>query len=228
MGENELRIALVLAACGLLVLAFNSFLAAGISSKLETQGAFLSSLRLAEAPRSSAELQQGEESGSGSDIEALMAELIPRGVPDVYGEELGVSFEEPVSSLDILAALDGDLYPDGKIKFSDLSGENQQRYINIAGRISCEYCCGAKSIAFSDGRVACGCAHSAAMRGLAMYLLQNHGGEFTDAQVLEELTKWKTLFFPKQTVQKALQLRAQGSALNATSLNELPDMVGGC
>lgn len=225
-NDSILKIVSVLAVAALALVLFNGFLAFGIGSKLAVQQEFLSSLRVASVPEASGNLSAGQQ--SGNEMEALMAELIPRGVPAVYGSELGVSFEDPVNSLNVLAGLDGDLYKTGKIKFADLSAENQQRYINIGTSISCEYCCDATSITFADGRVACGCAHSAAMRGLAKYLLQNHASEYSDSQILGELTKWKTLFFPKQMLQKAIQLKEQNGEINATTLNELPDMVGGC
>ena len=114
------------------------------------------------------------------------------------------------------------------MKFAQLSQENQQDYIKIGMSISCEYCCGAEYITAPNGQPACGCAHSAAMRGLAMYLLDNHREEFTNEQVLEQLTLWKTMFFPKQMYTKAVQLQAQGQSQSLTVLDEIPDMVGGC
>ncbi|MFH1752231.1 MAG: hypothetical protein ABH821_04820 [archaeon] len=162
------------------------------------------------------------------DTQALMQELIPRGIPEVYGSELGVSFEQPVESLSVLAGLDGDLYDSGLLHFADLSSEQQQRYITAGQSISCEFCCGAKYIVASDGKPACGCAHSAAMRGLTMYLLLNHENDFSDMQILDELTKWKVMFFPKQMLQKAIDLQAANSGITTNGLNELPDMVGGC
>ncbi len=155
------------------------------------------------------------------DLEKAVETVIPRGTPVVYGSELNVSFDRPTESLDMLAALDGDLYSDGKLKYADLSDEQKKRYLRVGASIACEYCCGAKTLVFSDGQPACGCQHSAAMRGLAKYLLTNHENEYSDQEILGELTKWKALFFPKQTIAKYLQ--AGGS-----SITSLPDMVGGC
>jgi len=84
-----------------------------------------------------------------------------------------------------------------------------ERYIRIGSSISCEYCCGAQSIIFSNGERACGCAHSYAMRGLAKYMLIEHP-DVSDAVILEELGKWKVLFFPGVHEQKAQALEAQG------------------
>lgn len=157
------------------------------------------------------------------DLEKAIEAVIPRGTPAVYGSELNVSFDKPVESLDVLAALDGDLYPNGKLKFSELDSAQKERYIKIGSSIACEYCCGATTLVFSDGQPACGCQHSAAMRGLTKYLLLNHENEYSDQEILGELTKWKALFFPKQMIAKYLQTGS--SNVEVTSL---PDMVGGC
>ncbi len=152
-----------------------------------------------------------------------LSDIIPSGVPEIYGTELGISYDEPVAGLAVLKKLDTAI---------SLEGNLQERYIKVGTSISCEFCCGAKSITFSDGRAACGCAHSYAMRGLAKYLLQNHADKFTDQEILNELVKWKTLFFPKQMTKRALELAAQEGTYNQELLNKVnssvPDMVGGC
>ena len=113
------------------------------------------------------------------------------------------------------------------IRFSDLNPAEQQRFLAIGSKIACEFCCGARTLVAKDGKPACGCAHSAAMRGLAKYLLQKHAAEFSDQQILEELTKIKTISFPKQMVQRALELKALGKNIDAETQN-LPPQVGGC
>jgi len=166
--------------------------------------------------------------------------IIPSGTPSIYGKELGIRYEDvspndPVKAdqtIAILKNLDLTL---------NLEGENLQRYIQTLIQISCEYCCGAKSIIFSNGQPACGCAHSYAMRGLAKYLLINHGSEFTDDQILEELGKWKVLFFPGIHETKAEVLKSKGikvDYINLTSnkyrgieqgqTSSGAGMVGGC
>ena len=47
------------------------------------------------------------------------------------------------------------------------------------------------------------------MRGLAKYMLIEHP-DVSDAVILEELGKWKVLFFPGVHEQKAQALEAQG------------------
>jgi len=185
--------------------------------------------------------------GTSSTISAISGiDVIPKGVPNIYGKELTISFDDISANnpskadqtISRLGAYDNQI---------QLSGEFLQRYIKIAGAISCEYCCGAESIIFTKstgnykaGDAACGCAHSYAMRGLAKYLLKNHAGEYTDDQILEELGKWKTLFFPGVMTQKAGVLKEKGIELNYINLasnkyrgieqgsSSGGSMVGGC
>ncbi|MBI4361326.1 hypothetical protein HY572_06165 [Candidatus Micrarchaeota archaeon] len=179
---------------------------------------------------------------SAANLQALADRIIPRGIPAVYGNELGVSYDDPVSAMKVMAPMDDGI---------TLSAEQNARYVKIASPISCEYCCGAESIIFPNGQAACGCQHSYAMRGLAKYLITKHGTQYTDEQVLEELGKWKTLFFPKQILTKALAFESAGKDVNTIDLTSnkyrgftaqsaaasagqaqgvagLPNMVGGC
>ncbi|MBI4015976.1 MAG: hypothetical protein HY362_04635 [Candidatus Aenigmarchaeota archaeon] len=178
---------------------------------------------------STTQIQQSQVSG---------IDVAPKGVPSIYGEELKVSFDDVSvtnpqkadATINKLGVLDDQI---------TLSAEEMTRYIDIAGRISCEYCCGAASIIFPNGNAACGCAHSYAMRGLAKYLLKNHGSEYTNDQILDELGKWKTLFFPGPTAAKAKILKDKGIELNYINLASNKyrgiekgtggsSMVGGC
>ncbi len=188
------------------------------------------------------QLKEGWASGSssgpsisasgGSDVD-----VIPRGVPKIYGNELEVSYDDiSASNLQSTEATIGKL---GNLDTSiTLVGADLERYIKIVSQISCEYCCGAQSIIFSNGQAACGCAHSYAMRGIAKYLIKNHGTEYSDDEVLGELGKWKTLFFPTQLTEKAKVLAGQGIELNYVNLASNKyrgiekgvsgGMVGGC
>lgn len=178
--------------------------------------------------------------GTGNVISTVSAsEILPTGIPKVYGKELGVSYDDVSpnnpSKADATIGVLGNL--DNSIT---LSGADMDRYIKIASQISCEYCCGAESIIFSNGQAACGCAHSYAMRGLAKYLITKHGTEYTDDQILEELGKWKVLFFPGVHETKAAVLKSQGIELNYINLasnkyrgiekgqQSSGSMVGGC
>ena len=143
--------------------------------------------------------------------------LIPKGMPNIYGNELGVSFDD-VSPANLQKA-DSTIKKLGVLDQQiNLKGGELKRYIGITSKISCEYCCGADSIIFGDGRPACGCQHSFAMRGLAKYLIKNHANEYTDDQILEELGKWKMLFFPSQLLEKAKVLQSKGIELNYINL----------
>ncbi len=165
-------------------------------------------------------------------------DVIPKGIPQIYGNELGVSYddvsaatsEKADATIRKLGTLDQQL---------SVTGSDLERYIAITRQISCEYCCGADSIITPDGKAACGCAHSYAMRGLAKYLLKNHGTEYSNDQILEELGKWKTLFFPGAITAKAQVLQSKGIELTYVNLASNKyrgieqgatgsKMVGGC
>ncbi len=169
--------------------------------------------------------------------------VIPTGAPKIYGKELGVSFDDVSASNPSKA--DATIRKLGQLDTTiQLTPEQKQRYINILfkmdGGIACEYCCGAKSVIFENGEAACGCAHSYAMRGVTKYLLTQHADEFTDAEILEEVGKWKTLFFPGILEQKAAALKEKGIEFNYINLASnkyrgiekgqagAGSMVGGC
>ncbi len=146
-------------------------------------------------------------SGSSNVLPSVSAaEIVPSGIPAVYGDELGVSYNDINPSNQRLA--DATIEKLTAYEDDTLSDELMERYIAIGSSISCEYCCGAEALIFSNGDRACGCAHSYAMRGLAKYLLINHDSEITDMQILEELGKWKVLFFPGIHMKKAAALKA--------------------
>jgi len=169
--------------------------------------------------------------------------VLPRGTPAIYGEELSISYDgvsptDPkLADLTIAAMAQYD-------RSIQLTGDDLDRYINalyrIGNGISCEYCCGARSIIREDGSAACGCAHSYAMRGLAKYLITQHGDAFTDEEIVAELGKWKTLFFPTQMQTKAEVMKANGIEVTYVTLAsnqyrniekgvaQAGQMVGGC
>ena len=134
-------------------------------------------------------------------------DVLPKGNPDIYGSELGVSFNDVSASNPQLA--DATMAKLAAYEDVQLNSAQMERYIRIGSSIACEYCCGAKTLVFSNGERACGCAHSYAMRGLAKYLLTEHP-DITDEQILNELGKWKVLFFPGVHEKKAEALNANG------------------
>ncbi len=132
-------------------------------------------------------------------------DVMPKGTPDIYGGELGVLYNDVSASNPSLA--DATMQKLAKYEDMQLNKEQMERYVKIGSSIACEYCCGAKTLVFSNGEKACGCAHSYAMRGLAKYLLTKHS-DMTDEQILNELGKWKVLFFPGVHEKKAEALKA--------------------
>ena len=187
----------------------------------------------------------GQKQLSGDLMQDVIKLVMSSGVPEVYGQELGVSFDQVQQSMNVLRQFDPTY---GKNKIT-LAGNDFKRYVDIGQKIACEYCCGAKGLVFEDGRAACGCAHSQTMRGLSAYLIQNHGSEYTDDEILRELARWKGMYFPKQMIKKlASQLQGAqftpdtaalilgeklpdyggGSAPLPSEIKNLPSMVGGC
>lgn len=196
---NKLSIWLIVVIA--LLVVFNQWQISGIASRFAATG-------------SSTTSSSGSTAVSSS---SLQSSVIPAGIPRIYGAELGLSYDD-VSPNDARKA-DATI---AKMSVYDrsitLTGDALQRYIAVAGQISCEYCCGANAIIFSNGQAACGCDHSAAMRGLAKYLISKHPSEFTNDEILEELGKWKTLFFPGIMIQKAAVLQSKGIEFNYINL----------
>ncbi|MEK6841816.1 MAG: hypothetical protein AABX91_01555 [Nanoarchaeota archaeon] len=148
------------------------------------------------------------EAGIATKIGSVSAsEVIPNGVPAIYGKTLGVSYDDVSANNPSLA--DATIKKLRAYEDTQLDDAAMARYIRIGSSISCEYCCGADAIIFANGQRACGCAHSYAMRGLAKYLLINNP-EMTDLEILSELGKWKVLFFPGVHEQKAKVLESKG------------------
>ena len=149
-----------------------------------------------------------------------------------------------INSLDIIKELEENLMTFG----TDKRTQNVGKVIrNTDGVIVASGISQAKMgeiVIFENGERACGCAHSYAMRGLAKYLLVNHP-EMSDYEILNELGKWKVLFFPGIHEKKAQVLKANGidtadyvnlasnlyrGAENqaTTSTGSNSQMVGGC
>jgi len=219
------QIELVILTAALMMILFNSLQISSIKSEISLLGKASTGAANVVASRSGSE-------------NLTAVNVMPTGMPRSYGAELGVSFDDVSVSnpqkadavLSKLGALENQI---------SLSGDELQRYITITQQISCEYCCGAKAITFENGQPACGCAHSAAMRGLTKYLVKNHPNDYSDDQILEELGKWKTLFFPDVMTQKAKVLQDKGIELNYINLasnkyrgieqgSSGGSMVGGC
>ncbi len=151
----------------------------------------------------------------------VLAVMFPSGTPD-YGQALGVNFDDPVGSLSTLAAM----YPGLKAEVQKSKPEAWERFLSLALQpvgISCEYCCGIGPVGINKvGDSTCGCQHNPALLSLALYLTAYT--DYTDAEILREAMKWKTLFFPKNMIELGLSVAGK----DASQLKELPGMVGGC
>lgn len=160
----------------------------------------------------------------------VRADFTPSGVPNIYGAELGISFDEVQKAIDKVLIF-GPTYGEEGEKIV-LTGSDLERYIEIGSQIACEYCCSAETLVQEDGEAACGCAHSIMMRGLTAYLIKNHP-QVSNEEILEELRQWKKTFFPKQTLSAKLQALEEAGEPGVKELLEefpdfLPQMVGGC
>ncbi len=153
--------------------------------------------------------------------EEVMNIMIPRGTPE-YGEALGVSFEKPVESLSKLAKM----YRPLKSKIKKEDPEAFQRFMDLASKpvgISCEFCCGLRAVGIDEnGNSVCGCQHNPALLSVALHLTANT--DYSQGEVLREVVKWKTIFFPKDMIKLGMKVSGKG----ASEISNLPGMVGGC
>lgn len=157
----------------------------------------------------------------GLSVDEVMAVMFPTGTPN-YGEELGVSYDDPVASLAVLSKM----YRGLMAEVQQNNPEGWDKYLSLALKpvgISCEYCCGLNAIGIrADGSSSCGCQHNPALLTIALYL--SAYTDYSDGEILTEVMKWKTLFFPKNMIELGVQL-AGG---DTSALENLPGMVGGC
>lgn len=158
----------------------------------------------------------------------IKSQTIPTGIPEIYGQTLGVSFDKVQEAINKVAPFDL-TYGSQKII---LTGSDLERYIKIGKLTACKYCCGAKTLVFDNGEAACGCEHSQMMRGLLAYLIKNQP-QLSDEKMLEELNKWRATFFPKQILQEVLAEKVRTGEEGIQELiaefpEFLPQMVGGC
>ncbi len=222
MEESSItKIALGLLALGVLITGMNSMALSGLQTGVQQHN---KAMGVAFASLSAVNPSRGDitttstpiATGSAAPAPAKLS-LAPKGIPPTYGAELGISFDD-VSANDPAKA-DATIRKLATIDQSvTLSGDQLNRYIKITNQISCEYCCGVPAITDDKGNAACGCAHSYAMRGLGKYLIQKHGSELSDDQILEELGKWKALFFPDAIDAKGAALQAKGLPLTYINL----------
>ncbi|MBI5355044.1 MAG: hypothetical protein HZB68_01165 [Candidatus Aenigmarchaeota archaeon] len=124
--------------------------------------------------------------------EDAMAIVIPTGVPE-YASKLPVSYGDGEKSLLVWVQV---------YQTTKLTPEQANRYINLATKplgISCEFCCSVGPVGITyQGQLKCGCKHNPAAQGIAMWLIQNT--DYTDAQVVREVLRWKAVWFPRNMV----------------------------
>lgn len=145
--------------------------------------------------------------------------MISQGTPE-YGSLMGISFDNPVGALELLASNYNTVKQDIKQNYPDV----WERYLNLATKpvgVSCEFCCGVGPVGITkNGDLRCGCKHNPAAQTLAMLLMKDT--KYDDAEVLREVLRWKSLWFPRDMV--GLALKASGGDIETA----LPGMVGGC
>jgi len=151
----------------------------------------------------------------------VMRIMLPSGTPE-YSKKLGgISFDNVEASLNYLASL----YPRIKEEVKK-DPELWKRYMNLASRpvgISCEFCCGVGPVGVDkNGELRCGCKHNPALHALVLGLIKYTN--YSDAQILREVMKWKTAFYPKDMVSLGLQVAGK----SPEDVASLPGMVGGC
>ena len=208
--------------------------------------------------------------GAVSGMTSVEAKVIPTGTPKIYGDELGISYDgvnpnnprladqtiETMSVLDRTIELDGEELERYVNIASQISCEYccgvesiiyrkedvETRNALILQAIESGEITESEADKYrmQPGTAACGCAHSFAMRGLAKYLITEHGDEFSDQEILDELAKWKTLYFPGQMSAKAQALEDNGIEFSYSNLgsnkykgiekgsSSSSSMVGGC
>jgi phosphoribosylcarboxyaminoimidazole (NCAIR) mutase len=156
------------------------------------------------------------------DEDEILNFMIPTGSPE-YSELMGgITFDDPVTSMEYLAKY----YYTINEEVKQNNPEGWQRYLSLAAApkgVSCEYCCGVgPQGADANGKSRCGCKHNPAVLALTLGLIQNT--DYSDAEILREVMKWKTMFFPKNMVGVALEV----AGTDPSQLKDLPGMVGGC
>ena len=158
------------------------------------------------------------------DTQDAVEMMIPTGVPeyaDVF--ENKISYDNPIASLNYLS---NEAYPKLAAYVSQNSPDTWQRYVRLGNMpvgISCEYCCGVGPIGMTtNGNSRCGCQHNPALLAITLGLMEFT--DYSDSQILYEVMRWKTLFFPKNMIELTMTV----AGMDESQLNELPGMVGGC
>src|SRR3989338_3796278 len=169
---------------------------------------------------------------TGDQVQDALNKYVPTGTP-WYGENVGVSFDDPLNSLNVWAEVGGPLGERSSGRFKgektiwakDLTQEQKARYEKLISVATCDFCCGSPNRPTKVNE--CGCSHAAAARGIIKYFIQNYGDKYSDEQILGERSRWQTLWYPGPTVKLILSESPDGEA-SVSDLSKLPSMVGGC
>ncbi|MBI4452399.1 hypothetical protein HY637_03145 [Candidatus Woesearchaeota archaeon] len=194
---------------------------------------------------------------TGNPTQDAIAAVVPTGTPPYAlegpGSEKiqGATFDDPITSQKVWASLLGSRRF-GTENAIQLTPEEEQRWNRIVSVFTCDFCCGGPNSVTTINR--CGCAHSYAWQGMAKFFIKYYP-QYTDEQIMGEMTKWKGLWYPQGMIQDYLvftgqqladilthggsigikqQFLQQGSGnqqqthAQATPLDQLPSMVGGC
>jgi hypothetical protein len=191
---------------------------------------------------------------SGDFAKDVAALVVPAEMP-FYGQELGLDMSS-LNAINASIRVLGTMAPMQGANPIALNPEEMKRYIDIGTEpyITCEFCCGVKTLVRKDGSPTCGCAHSIAMRGTAAYLIRNYP-EMTNADIAYELMRQKGLYFPTQMQERMASalagepeaftpdikylamrlsedelkdLREKAASSGFEPNQEAPGMVGGC
>jgi hypothetical protein len=162
--------------------------------------------------------QPGSAVALSGDFSRDVAALVTMTTGPFYGKELGLdlsSLENINASIRLLASME----PGRGANAIALTPEEKKRYIAIGTQptVTCEFCCGVKTLVREDGSATCGCAHARAMMGTAAYLIRNHP-DLSDSDISYELVRQKGLYFPGK-----MQERAAGQ-LSGDAANFSPDI----
>ena len=194
---------------------------------------------------------------TGNPTQDAIIAVVPTGTPfyalEGSGSEKiqGASFDDPITSQKVWASLLGSRRF-GTENAIQLTPEEEQRWQKLTGVFTCDFCCGGPNSVTTIA--SCGCAHSYAWQGMAKFFIKYHP-DYTDEQILGEMTKWKALWYPQGMIQDYLvytgqqpasilthggstgikqQFLQSGSSgqqqthASVTPLDQLPSMVGGC
>jgi len=194
---------------------------------------------------------------TGNPTQDAIAAVVPTGTPFYALEGPGVekikgaSFDDPLTSQKVWASLLGS-NRFGTANAIQLTPEEEKRWQELTSIFTCDFCCGGPNSVTTIAR--CGCAHSYAWQGMAKFFIRYYP-QYTDEQILGEMTKWKALWYPQGMIQDYLVYTGQQDASTlthggsvgikqqflqhaptsqqqthstATPLSDLPSMVGGC